>query len=47
MEKKPVKVSYMSGRKVNTDHVLEFNEDAILEDFYILGKDLVKLIEKC
>ena len=33
------------ARKVNQHNMLEFNFEAVLEDFYHMGKGLVKKIE--
>ncbi|CAG9764718.1 unnamed protein product [Ceutorhynchus assimilis] len=44
-EVKEFKVAHINGKKL-VNSKLELNEDAIIEDFYILGKGIVKWIEK-
>ncbi|XP_030756647.1 nucleolar protein 6 [Sitophilus oryzae] len=45
LETKEFKVNYVNGRKL-VDDKLVLNIEAITEDLYILGKDLVKWIER-
>ncbi|XP_044265775.1 nucleolar protein 6 [Tribolium madens] len=45
LESRDFKVSYVSGRKL-VNEKLELNVDALIEDFYIVGKGLVKSIDK-
>ncbi|EFA06414.1 nucleolar protein 6 [Tribolium castaneum] len=45
LESRDFKVSYASGRKL-VNGKLELNVDALIEDFYIVGKGLVKSIDK-
>ncbi|XP_066143685.1 nucleolar protein 6 isoform X2 [Euwallacea fornicatus] len=44
-ETKDTKVAQIGGKKVKGDQ-LELNKEALIEDFYLLGKGVVKWIEK-
>ncbi|CAG9857139.1 unnamed protein product [Phyllotreta striolata] len=46
LETTDFKVNKINGGKVIDGRIIAFNEDAVIEDFYVIGKDLVKSIEK-
>ncbi|KAI4493829.1 hypothetical protein M0804_002005 [Polistes exclamans] len=45
LEEKDFKVSNMNCRKLNNDGKLVLNSSTMIQDFYVLGKDLVRGIE--
>lgn len=45
LDKKEFKLSNLNGRKINADGQLVLNVSAMIEDFHILGKDLIESID--
>ncbi|XP_061927318.1 nucleolar protein 6 isoform X2 [Apis cerana] len=45
LENKDFKISNINGRKCNNNNQLVLNISAMIQDFYILGKDLVEAID--
>lgn len=45
LESREFKVSNINGRKYNNDDQLILNVSAMIQDFYILGKDLIQTID--